>query len=159
MSKTVVGTFPNKEQAEKAVEELRQQGFDQEISVVAKEQKQQEEGTQMGFTGGDGVGDGATTGGALGAAAGLAVGAGALAIPGLGPLLAAGPIAGMLSGAATGGLAGGLVDFGIPAEESKEYEEKVKQGNTLVAVQSDEQRTNQAAGTLRKYEGAEVNVH
>ncbi|MBO8138754.1 MAG: DUF1269 domain-containing protein, partial [Desulfotomaculum sp.] len=111
------------------------------------------------YTGGDSVADGATTGGALGAAAGLAVGAGALAIPGLGPLLAAGPIAGMLSGAATGGLAGGLIDFGIPEAEGRRYEEKVKQGHTLVAVQTDENRVNQAAEILRKYHGEEVKVH
>ncbi|MBM7855670.1 putative membrane protein [Desulfohalotomaculum tongense] len=162
MSKTVVGTFPNREQAERAVNELRQQGFDQEISVVAKEEEhRQDEGALDNgqFTGGDSVGDGATTGGALGALAGLAVGAGALAIPGLGPLLAAGPLAGMLSGAATGGLAGGLIDFGIPAAESREYEEKVKQGHTLVAVQTDQSRVNQAAETLRRYEGEKVEVH
>ena len=68
--------------------------------------------------------------------AGLAVGAGALFIPGIGPLIAAGPIAGMLSGAAAGGIAGGLIDWGIPAEESHHYEEDVKQGKTLVAVHS-----------------------
>jgi uncharacterized membrane protein len=156
MSKTVVAAFANREQAEKAVNELRNQGFDQEISVVAKQDNGQgNEG--MSMTGGDSVSDGATTGGALGALAGLAVGAGALAIPGLGALVAAGPIAGMLSGAATGGLAGGLVDFGIPEAESKQLEEEVRSGKALVAVQSD--KAEQAVETLRNAGGENVKVH
>lgn len=156
MSKTVVAAFANRDQAEKAVNELRSQGFDQEISVVAKKDNAGgNEGMQM--TGGDSVSDGASTGGALGALAGLAVGAGALAIPGLGPLLAAGPIAGMLSGAATGGLAGGLVDFGIPEAESKQLEEDVRQGKALVAVQTD--RSEEAAQALRNNAGENVKIH
>lgn len=160
MSKTVVAAFSNRDQAESAVNALRSQGFEKEISIVAKDDRQQDSGMEMGtssFTGGDGVGDGATTGGALGAVAGLAVGAGALAIPGLGPLLAAGPIAGMLSGAATGGLAGGLVDYGIPAGESEQLEQDVKQGKALVAVKTD--RADEAAETLRNNEGENVKVH
>lgn len=155
MSKTVVAAFSNRDQAERAVSALRSQGFEKEISIVAKDDRQQN--SDMGFTGGDGVGDGVTTGGALGAVAGLAVGAGALAIPGLGPLLAAGPIAGMLSGAATGGLAGGLVDFGIPAGDSQQLEQEVKQGKALVAVKTD--RADEAAQTLRNNEGENVKVH
>ncbi len=155
MTKTVVGTFSNRDQAERAVAELRgQQGFEKEISIVAKEDQ-----NAQGMGGTDSVTDGAATGGVLGGLAGLAVGAGALTIPGLGPLLAAGPIAGMLSGAATGGLAGGLADFGIPAEEGKQLEERVRQGDVLVAVKADESRANQAAETLRKYRAENVKIH
>ncbi|WP_031517998.1 DUF1269 domain-containing protein [Desulfofalx alkaliphila] len=157
MSKTVVGMFPNRQEAERAVEELRSQGFEREISVLAKE----EEGGGGGGTQmrGDGVGDGVATGGVLGGIAGLAAGAGALAIPGIGPLLAVGPIAGMLSGAAAGGVAGGLVDFGIPEEEGRRYEEKIKQGHTMVAVQTSDSRINQAAETMRRHRGQDVKVH
>ncbi|MEG6616556.1 SPOR domain-containing protein [Peptococcaceae bacterium 1198_IL3148] len=159
MSKTVVAAFANREQAEKAVNQLRSEGFEKEISVVAKQDNAgQNQGMQMGnMTGGDSVSDGATTGGALGALAGLAVGAGALAIPGLGALVAAGPIAGMLSGAATGGLAGGLVDFGIPEAESKQLEEDVRQGKALVAVKTD--RAEEAAQALRNNAGENVKIH
>ena len=163
MSKTVVSTFSNREQAEKAVNELRSQGFEQEISVIAKDENNGQDrdlemdSPRMGSS--DSVTDGATTGGALGGIAGLAAGAGALAIPGIGPLLAMGPIAGLLSGAAAGGLAGGLIDFGIPAAEGREYEEKIKQGHTLVVIQTNENRVNQAAEVLRNYHGENVKVH
>lgn len=149
MSKTVVGSFDNRDSAKDAVEKLRDSGFSQEISVLARSEG----------SGTDNVSDGATTGGVLGGLAGLALGAGALAIPGIGPILAAGPIAGVLSGAATGGLAGGLIDWGIPANEGKEYEEDVKQGKTLVSVRSDENRANQAAAVLRSYGSQKVRVH
>ena len=100
--------------------------------------------------------DGITTGGVLGGVAGLAVGAGALFIPGIGPLIAAGPIAGLLSGAVTGGIAGGLIDWGIPAEESHHYEEDVKQGKTLVAVHSSGPKLDDAAHVLRQHGAHDV---
>jgi uncharacterized membrane protein len=107
----------------------------------------------------DNVADGTATGGVIGGLAGLAVGAGALAIPGIGPLIAAGPIAGLLSGAATGGIAGGLIDWGIPQERGKFYEEKVKQGNILVSVRTSANRINDAADTLRRNGARDVEVH
>ena len=138
MSTTVASTFHGREQAEMAVHELRGQGFEHEISVIAKDDTngggRGGETDSYRMTGGDSVADGTTTGGAIGGVAGLAAGAGALAIPGIGPLLAIGPLAGLLSGAAAGGLTGGLIDFGIPAEEGRQYEEKIQQGHTLVAV-------------------------
>jgi uncharacterized membrane protein len=100
--------------------------------------------------------DGITTGGVLGGVAGLAVGAGALFIPGIGPLIAAGPIAGLLSGAVTGGIAGGLIDWGIPAEESHHYEEDIKQGKTLVAVHSGGPKLDDAAHILRQHGAHDV---
>lgn len=156
--KTVLSTFPNRDAAEKAVAELRQKGFDKDISIVAKDD-QNRENNQYPTMGTDSVSDGATTGGVLGGLAGLAMGAGALAIPGVGPLIAAGPIAGLLSGAATGGIAGGLVDYGIPQERSKYYEDKVKQGNILVSVRTDDNRINEAADTLRRFGAQDVETH
>ena len=153
MSKTVISTFPNQEAAEKAVNTLRQQGYDKEISVIAQDKEQQNNGQP------DTVTDGTSTGGVLGGLAGLAVGAGALAIPGIGPIIAAGPIAGLLSGAAAGGIAGGLVDYGIPKERSEYYEQKVKQGHALVSVQSAPEKTNNAAETLRREGAQDVEVH
>ncbi len=103
--------------------------------------------------------DGVTTGGALGGIAGLAAGAGALFIPGIGPLLAAGPIAGLLSGAVTGGVAGGLIDWGIPAEESRHYEEDVKQGRTLVAAHASGPKLDDAANLLRRHGAHDVKTY
>ncbi|WP_207744361.1 hypothetical protein [Desulfallas sp. Bu1-1] len=156
--KTVLGTFPSRDQAEKAVGELRGKGFDRDISVVARDEgeRQKNQFTTMGT---DNVADGTATGGVIGGLAGLAVGAGALAIPGIGPLIAAGPIAGLLSGAATGGIAGGLIDWGIPQERGKFYEEKVKQGNILVSVRTSANRINDAADTLRRNGARDVEVH
>ncbi|WP_350345009.1 hypothetical protein PRVXT_001458 [Proteinivorax tanatarense] len=101
--------------------------------------------------------DGTLTGGALGGLAGLAVGAGALIIPGLGPIIAAGPMAGILTGALTGGVAGGLVDYGIPEERSKHYESKVQQGHILVILESDD--TEDAASIMREKGAQDVETH
>lgn len=103
--------------------------------------------------------NGASTGGTVGALIGLAAGVGALAIPGIGPVLAAGPIAGLLSGAATGGIAGGLVDWGIPAERGRFYEDRVKQGNLMVAVRCEHGKIDEAAKILRDSGGKDVESH
>ncbi len=84
---------------------------------------------------------GASTGGVVGGALGWVVGIGALAIPGVGPFIAAGPILAALSGAAigaaAGGIAGGLIGLGIPELEAKRYEGKVKEGNILLSVHTE----------------------
>src|SRR5690348_410078 len=86
----------------------------------------------------DGATTGAGTGAVLGGTLGLLVGIGALAIPGLGPFIAAGPIlaalSGIAAGAAVGGIAGGLVGLGIPEIEAKQYESKIRGGNILVSI-------------------------
>ena len=84
---------------------------------------------------------GASTGGVIGGALGWVAGIGALAIPGVGPFIAAGPIIAALSGAAigatVGGIAGGLIGLGIPELEAKRYEGKVKAGNILISVHTE----------------------
>ena len=89
----------------------------------------------------EGSATGATAGGAVGGTLGLLAGIGALAIPGLGPFIAAGPIMGALAGlgvgAAAGGLIGALVGMGIPEYEAKRYEGRVKDGGILVSVHCD----------------------
>jgi hypothetical protein len=89
----------------------------------------------------EGAVTGAGTGGAIGGALGWIAGIGALAIPGIGPFIAAGPIMAALSGAAigatVGGITGGLIGLGIPELEAKRYEGKLKEGNILVSVHTD----------------------
>lgn len=155
--KKVISTFSSRDAAEKAVGELRQKGFDQDISIIAKDENREK--NQYTTMNNENITTGTATGGVLGGLAGLAVGAGALAIPGIGPLIAAGPIAGLLSGAATGGIAGGLVDYGIPQDRSKFYEEKVKQGSILATVQADDNKINEAADVLRKNGAQDVETH
>ncbi|MGI9859969.1 general stress protein [Moorella naiadis] len=164
MAKTVIAVFSNEQVAKEAVEDLRRAGFDREISILARDQGREgdnrEGGLNMGAgTDAGGISDGMTTGGVLGGLAGLAAGAGALVIPGIGPLIAAGPIAGLLSGAATGGVAGGLIDWGIPENESREYENDIRQGKMLVSVRCDEQRADQANKILKDHGADQVRIH
>jgi uncharacterized membrane protein len=144
MSKSVFGIATTQGQAEEIVQQLQSQGFpNSEISVL------------MPDTGGtrpighvkatkapEGATTGATTGGVTGGVIGLLAGIGALAIPGVGPFIAAGPIMAALSGAAvgaaTGGVVGGLIGLGIPEIEAKRYEENLKRGNYLIAVHADQ---------------------
>ncbi len=162
MSKTVIGTFGSHDSAERAVNDLRNRGFDKDISILAKNAK--DGGGDINkyntrFTGGDPVTNGAGTGGTIGGLIGLAAGAGALAIPGIGPLVAAGPIAGLLSGAATGGIAGGLADYGIPAARGRFFEDRVKQGNVLVAVRCADTKAEEASGIMSRHGGKDVEIH
>ena len=158
MSKTVIGVFGSEEQAQRAIGALRQAGFsDNEISLVAHENQGAGQDATMN-TGSD-VGDGITTGGVLGGLAGLAAGAGALVIPGIGPLIAAGPLAGILSGAAAGGIAGGLIDWGIPEERGRYYEDQVRQGQILTAIRTKDEMVDRAASILREAGAHDVETH
>ncbi|GBF34032.1 hypothetical protein DCCM_3143 [Desulfocucumis palustris] len=161
MDNTVLATFSTRDIAEQAIQELRNRGFKDDISIVTREDQKNDWVAQghAPATGGDTAMNGATTGGAIGGLIGLAAGIGALAIPGLGPVLAAGPITGLLSGAATGGIAGGLVDWGIPAERGRYYEDKVKQGNMLVTVRCERNKADEAAGILRAHGARDVETH
>lgn len=170
MVKTVIGVFDSKEQAEKAVSQMRNSGFDtNEISIVAKGGKGGGNGGSGNGNSGDDedggtldmdtVADGTTTGGVLGGLAGLALGAGALAVPGLGPIIAAGPIAGLISGAATGGVAGGLLDWGIPEERGRYYEGEVRKGRILAVVRAHEQKVGNAAAIMRQNGAKDVETH
>lgn len=101
---------------------------------------------------------GATTGGILGGSLGLLAGIGALAIPGLGAFVAAGPIMAALSGSAVGGslglLIGALIGSGIPEYEAKKYEAGLKAGNILISVHTDNDAEIKSAEDIMKKEGA-----
>lgn len=158
--KTVTGFFSSRDKAEQAVADLRRAGWTNDISIIAKGDKEGQRGPRTSnFTGGDGVGDGATSGAAIGGLAGLALGAGALAIPGFGPLIAAGPIAAAISGAATGSIAGGLVDYGIPEGKGREFEERIKQGKMMVAVKADGAKVEEAKRSLQQHGAENVEIH
>jgi len=165
LSKSVVGVFQSERVAKEAIEDLRRAGFEKEISLLAKDRNQEgahrtpdDDGGQT-MAGGETLADGITTGGVLGGLGGLAIGAGALVIPGIGPLIAAGPIAGLLSGAAGGGVAGGLVDWGIPEEEGRRYEEELKQDKIIVAINSSEENIDEAENILKNHGAQQVKAH
>src|SRR3954464_2155891 len=127
-------------QAEQIVERLQTSGFATgEISVLLPDTEGKHDiGHVKASTAPEGATTGAATGGVTGGVLGLLAGIGALAIPGVGPFIAAGPIMAALSGAAvgatTGGVVGGLIGLGIPEIEAKRYEGKLRSGNFLIAV-------------------------
>ena len=157
MSKSVFGIATTHGQAERIVEQLQAEGFAaSEISVLMPDTG----GTRdVGHVKATKAPEGATTGAATGGVIGLLAGIGALAIPGVGPFIAAGPIMAALSGAAvgaaTGGVVGGLIGLGIPEIEAKRYEEKLKKGNYLIAVHTDESEDVDRAKDIFKAAGAE----
>ena len=107
----------------------------------------------------EGAATGGVTGGVLGGALGWLVGIGALAIPGVGPFIAAGPIMAALGGAAVGGavggIAGALVGLGIPELEAKRYEGKIRNGNVLISVHAENSDEVKLAKDIFKSAGAE----
>src|SRR3954451_17691257 len=144
MSKSVFGIATTHGQAERIVEQLQAQGFaTSEISVLMPDTGgTRDVGHVKATKAPEGATTGAATGGVTGGVLGLLAGIGALAIPGLGPLIAAGPIMAALSGAAvgatTGGITGALIGLGIPEYEASRYEGKVKGGSALLCVHTDE---------------------
>ncbi|RNF39429.1 general stress protein [Planococcus salinus] len=142
---SVVGYYNNENEAIEAIEDLKRQGYrPEDISVLSKDKDETEKVTEeTGTHAGEGAATGAVTGGALGGLGGVLAGLGALAIPGIGPIVAAGPIVAGLTGAAAGagigGLAGALIGLGVPEEEAKEYETRFNEGKILVLI-DDENR-------------------
>ncbi len=141
--KSVFCIATSREQADRIVDQLKNASFsNNDISVLFPDK-----GTTRDFAhekntkAPEGTAVGAGTGGVVGGALGWIVGIGALAIPGVGPFIAAGPILAALSGAAigatVGGIAGGLIGLGIPEIEAKRYEGKVKAGNLLLSVHTE----------------------
>jgi len=157
----VFGIFQSRAAAENSVDLLLSEGFrSDDVSVLAPDQQTTKEmATEKNTKAPEGTATGATAGGAIGGTLGLLAGIGALAIPGLGPFIAAGPIMGALAGvgvgAATGGLIGALVGMGIPEYEAKRYEGRVKNGGILVSVHCDNSEWVSKAEDLLKQAGAE----
>ena len=142
--KSVFCITTSREQANRIVDQLKAADFsNNDISVLFPDK-----GTTRDFAhekntkAPEGAVAGAGTGGVIGGALGWIAGIGALAIPGVGPFIAAGPIMAALSGvavgAAVGGIAGGLIGLGIPEIEAKRYEGKVKAGNLLISVHTED---------------------
>jgi hypothetical protein len=142
-NKAVFGIYKTTGQAERVVERLMALGFSSDdVSVLvpdahSSKQFAHEKNTKAP----EGTAAGATTGGVIGGALGLLAGVGALAIPGVGPFIAAGPVmaalAGLGAGGAAGGFIGALVGLGIPEFEAKRYEGQIKGGGVLLSVHCD----------------------
>jgi hypothetical protein len=160
MKRSALCLVDTEAQADAVVGKLRSAGFsDNDISVLFPDKGRtrdfaHKKATKMP----EGATVGASTGGVVGGTIGLLAGIGALAIPGLGPFIAAGPIMAALSGGAigagVGGLTGALVGLGIPEYEAKRYEGKVKEGGILISVHSESNDETNRAKNIFKEEGA-----
>jgi hypothetical protein len=168
--RTVVGLYDRFEDAHNAVQELRNQGFGgEDINFISRDAKGdylrelqgvnpiETEKTAGGATAGVGIGA------VLGGFAGLLAGLGALAIPGIGPVIAAGPIVSALAGAGlgavSGGILGALVDMGIPKEHAHIYAEGVRRGGTLVTVRTEDQQVDRVLGILNRFHPLDIEKH
>jgi uncharacterized protein (TIGR02271 family) len=165
MAKTVVGLFDDRVAAQNAVRELTAEGFrGDEVSVVSK--KPDGKGVEVEYVEEDGheqieeMAKGAGTGAAIGAGAALLLSLTALSIPGIGPVLAAGPLAALIAGAGVGAAAGGLVSglkrLGVEDDDANTYAEGLKRGGTLVTVNTDNERADRAVGVLRRAGAVEI---
>src|SRR3989442_11858338 len=157
----VFGIYPNRTSVESAVDALKTAEFrNSDISVLFPETTGTKDFAHEKNTKAQGgAATGAGTGALLGGGLGWLVGIGALAIPGLGPFIAAGPIVAGLAGAgaggAIGGLTGALIGMGIPEYEAKRYEGRVKDGGILLSVHSDDSQWTKKAKEILERTGAQ----
>jgi hypothetical protein len=168
MKKAVFGIIKNEAQADATVEHLQNSGFTSgDISIILPSKKGSTTngygskpntvGYERHSKAPEGGSTGAAAGGIIGGSLGLLAGIGALAIPGLGAFIAAGPILAALSGSAVGGslglLIGWLVGLGIPEYEAKKYENFVKEGHILICVHTNTSEEVDLARDILKEEG------
>ena len=157
----VYGIYPSYSAVEIGVDELRAAGFrNTDISALFPESAGTRDfAHEKNTKAPEGATTGAGTGVVLGGAMGWLLGIGAIAIPGLGPFIAAGPIMAALAGAgvgaAAGGIAGALIGMGIPEYEAKQYEGRVKDGGILLSVHSDSSDWTKRAKEILKRTGAQ----
>ncbi|HEX2981458.1 MAG TPA: hypothetical protein VHO48_14420, partial [Anaerolineaceae bacterium] len=180
MTRTVVALYDTLEDAKAAVREMVDNGFSRDdISLMANDMSG-EYGRYLSrsdvdrpdvnetSSAAEGAGVGASVGAALGGIGGLLVGLGALTIPGIGPVIAAGPLAaalaglagagaGALAGGVTGGLIGALVESGVPEETAQYYSEGVRRGGTLLTVRADETMSGRAVNIMNRHNPVDIN--
>ena len=171
--KRAAGLYYSRDEAEAAVRDLKDSGYDMDrVSVIAKDADKigghdSTRTEDVGNKADDGAATGALTGGALGGITGLLVGLGALAIPGIGPILLAGAeataiattLAGGAIGAAAGGLIGALIGLGIPEEKAKVYSDRVGGGSFLVMVTGTAAEIDRVAAIMRRHGVEEFDIY
>jgi hypothetical protein len=162
-NKAVFGIYSTRADVERAADQLAKSGFPvTDISVLLPESLGSKEiGTEKATKAPEGAAAGAGSGAILGGTLGLLAGIGALAIPGVGPLIAAGPImaalAGIGVGGAVGGFTGALIGMGIPEYEAKRYEGRLQKGGILLSVHCDtSEEIDRAKQILERTGGEDV---
>ncbi len=175
MAKTVVGLFDTVDEAQGVVQDLTNSGFNRnDISLVANDANgksgnvkptgKTSADTGDGEEAAEAAGSGAVSGTMVGGGLGLLAGLGALLIPGIGPVVAAGPIATVLGmtaagagiGAAAGGLIGALTKAGVPDDDANYYAEGVKRGGTLVMVKAEEDQADSAYDIMQRHGAVDI---
>jgi uncharacterized membrane protein len=157
----VFGIYPSREMAESAVDRLLAEGFrNEDISVLLQDNVGTKDFAHEKHTKApEGTTTGALAGGIVGGTIGALIGIGLIAIPGLGPLIAAGPVIGALTGIGSGGVVGGLigalVGMGIPEYEAKRYEGRIKSGGILLSVHCDNEEWVPKAKDILRHTGGE----
>jgi len=160
-TQAVFCTAKTHHQAERIVDELKRAGFsNNDISALFPDTQGTRDFAHEKHTKApEGAATGGAAGGLLGGTLGWLAGIGALAIPGVGPLIAAGPIMAALSGAAVGaaagGLGGALIGFGLPEIEAKRYEGKIREGNILISVHTEDGNERSRAKEIFERSGAD----
>lgn len=160
-NKAVFGIYSTRVDVENAVAELKAQGFrNTDVSILFPENVGTKDfAPEKATKAPEGVTAGVTSGAVIGGVLGWLAGIGALAIPGVGPLIAAGPIIAALTGlgvgGAVGGITGALIGLGIPEYEAKRYEGRIRSGSILLSVHTDDSAWMKKAETILRNTGAE----
>ena len=158
---SVFGIYTNEMDAAEALDQLRAAGFQQtDVSVLySKNAGNKDLAHEKNTKAPEGATAGASSGAVVGGALGWLAGIGMLAIPGVGPLIAAGPIIGMLSGVGVGGvvggITGGLIGAGMPEYEAKRYEGRIRKGGVLLSVHCDDTEASKRARKVLENTGAQ----
>ena len=163
MSEAVICLVSNETEANSIIVALQELGFttDQISALLPDKNSNKDLGHEKHSKAPEGTATGAGAGALVGGALGLLAGIGALAIPGAGPFIAAGPIMSFLSGAAlgstVGGVSGGLIGLGIPEYEAKQYEGKILDGNILLSVSVDNgEEAKEVESVYKEYGGRDI---
>jgi len=176
MTRTITRLYDNRNDALEAAHEIERMGIPtQDISIVASNKDSwydkdkyrtdlKHDGHDKAHDTGGGIAKGAATGGVLGAGAGLLTGLGLIAIPGIGPVVAAGwlgatvigAVTGAAAGGAVGGLVGALTEAGVPEEEAHIYSEGVRRGGTLLSIRADDSRASEVEAALDRYRPTDI---
>ena len=162
--KTIVGLFDNFSEAEAVVRYLERAGYDRtDMSIVANEVARGSTRTTTAAgadNAAEGAGTGAIIGGVTGGMAGLIASLAGLAIPGIGPVIAAGPLVAALTGAGVGAVAGGLIgaltSAGVPEEHARYYEEGVRRGGTLVTVSASDADADEVMEIMNRHNPIDI---
>ena len=161
MANTIYAIATSEQQAAHIINQLQAAGFSSDdVSVLFSDKVGTTDfAVKHNTKAPEGMATGATTGGLMGGALGWLVGVGSLAIPGLGPFIAAGPIMAALGGAAVGaavgGLTGALIGLGVPEYEAKRYEDKLREGNILISVRVNDNKHKDLAKKILEVADAE----